>query len=265
MASTASGATESRTPLLSIKNLCIRFGGVLALDNVNLDISPGRIVGLIGPNGAGKTTMFNCISRLYQPTSGRIEFAGEDLTTSTPQRIARLGIGRTFQNVASFDELSVLDNVRIGAHTRSTGNIVSDMLSLPNARRQERSIDETAYKFIDYLGLADVAHSTISSLSLGTRKRVEIARALAMSPRLLMLDEPAGGLTHSEVAELGRLFVKIRDDWQITILLVEHHMQLVMSVSDEVTVLNFGKNLAHGTPSQIRSNPDVIHAYLGRS
>lgn len=265
MASTSSEATESRTPLLSIKNLCIRFGGVLALDNVNLDISPGRIVGLIGPNGAGKTTMFNCISRLYQPTSGRIEFAGEDLTRSTPQRIARLGIGRTFQNVASFDDLSVLDNVRIGAHTRSTGNIISDMLSLPNARRQERSIDETAYKFIDYLGLADVAHSTISSLSLGTRKRVEIARALAMSPRLLMLDEPAGGLTHSEVAELGRLFVKIRDDWQITILLVEHHMQLVMSVSDEVTVLNFGKNLAHGTPSQIRSNPDVIHAYLGRS
>lgn len=251
------------TPVISVDNVTVRFDGIVALDGVGFDINQGEILGLIGPNGAGKTTLFNCLSRLYTPSEGSIAFCGKSILGLPSHQIAGLGIGRTFQNVASFHNLSVRDNVRIGAHANSRSDPISDALRLPWVRREEQRIDEVTADLLGWLDLGAVAEQPVGGLPFGTQKRVEIARALASRPKLLLLDEPAGGLNHDEVDELGGLIRKIRDERGVTILLVEHHMLLVMSVSDRVIVLNFGKKISEGTPDVVQKDPEVITAYLG--
>jgi len=250
-------------PILSVRDVGIKFGGIIALAGISFDMAPCTILGLIGPNGAGKTTLFNCLSRLYTPDSGDVLFDGQSILDRPAHRIAEIGIGRTFQNLALFPSLSVLDNVRIGTHSRIRSDYLSDALYLPWTNRNERFADQTAQEMIAYLGLRNVANSKVSDLPFGTQKRVELARALATDPKLLLLDEPACGLNHEEVGELGSIIRQIRDERKISILLVEHHMSLVMSISDKVVALNFGKKIGEGGPSDIQKHPDVIAAYLG--
>ncbi|MSP49006.1 MAG: ABC transporter ATP-binding protein [Alphaproteobacteria bacterium] len=256
-------SAEGAPPLLAVRDVVVRFGGIVALDGVSFDLPPGRILGLIGPNGAGKTTLFNCLSRLYTPVSGDIQFEGRSILGRSPHRIAEIGIGRTFQNLALFRGLSVLDNVLVGGHTRTRGDFLSDALGLPGVRAREIALARAADEFIDHLGLGAVARLPVVGLPFGTQKRVELARALVMRPKLLLLDEPAGGLNHEEVADLGRLIRQIRDDHGITVLLVEHHMGLVMSVSDTVVALDFGRKICEGPPALVQKDEAVIRAYLG--
>lgn len=258
----ATSSTDSR-PLLAVRDVVVRFGGIVALDGVSFDLPAGRILGLIGPNGAGKTTLFNCLSRLYTPASGDVLFEGASILGRPPHRIAEIGIGRTFQNLALFRGLTVLENVLVGGHTRTRSDFFSDALGLPGVRRQDEELARAAGEVIDYLGLGEVARRPVMGLPFGTQKRVELARALVMRPKLLLLDEPAGGLNHEEVADLGRLIRQIRDDHGITVLLVEHHMGLVMSVSDIVVALDFGRKIAEGPPAAVQKDEAVIRAYLG--
>ncbi len=249
--------------LLRIRDLCLRFGGIVALDRVSFDIEQGQICGLIGPNGAGKTTLFNCLSRLYTPDSGEITFTGMPLLTVPRHRVAALGIGRTFQNLALFRTMSVRRNILVGAHCRTHSGFLSDALRLPRVQAEERDLGRRTEALIGMLGLESVAGLSVDELPFGTRKRVELARALASEPRLLLLDEPAGGLNHEEVEQLRALIVTIRERLSLTILLVEHHMNFVMGVSDKVVALDFGRKIAEGTPKDVQGNHDVIRAYLG--
>ena len=255
--------TQSINSLLKVTDVVVTFGGITALDGVSFDVPQGNIVGLIGPNGAGKTTLFNCLSRLYVPDSGDIQFSGTSLLSLPAHHIASIGIGRTFQNLALFSTMSVLKNVMVGGHTQSRSGFISNALRLPSVRREEAKLEEMAWQLLDYLQLTEEAYTLVGELPFGTQKRVELARALACHPQLLLLDEPAGGLNHDEIDTLAQLIRQIRDDRNITILLVEHHMNLVMSVSDQVVAIDFGRKIGQGTPGEIQSNPDVIRAYLG--
>jgi len=249
--------------LLRVHNVGVRFGGIVALDDVSFDVAPNCIVGLIGPNGAGKTTLFNCLSRLYECDCGDIVFDGRSLLRVPRHRIAALGIGRTFQNLALFGTMTVLDNVMIGHHCRMRSGFLSNALRLPGVGRHESAATDKASALIEFLGLKAVAGTRVSDLPIGTQKRVELARALASDPTLLLLDEPASGLNHEEVGVLGAVIRDIRDRLGVTILLVEHHMNLVMGISDLVVALDFGRKIAEGTPDEVRAHPEVVQAYLG--
>ncbi|HVY06842.1 MAG TPA: ABC transporter ATP-binding protein [Burkholderiales bacterium] len=252
-------------PLLRVANLTVRFGGIVALDDVSFDVMPGQIAGVIGPNGAGKTTLFNCLSRLYPFQGGSIHCQGQSLPAVARHRIAGLGIGRTFQNLALFRSMSVLDNVLIGAHSRSRGGFLVNALRLPLAAREEARVVAEARELLELLELRDVAHRCVADLPFGTQKRVEFARALAGKPQLLLLDEPACGLNHEEVGGLSALIRGIRDRFGMTVLLVEHHMGLVMRLSDKVVALNFGRKIAEGRPEEVRQHEEVVRAYLGKA
>lgn len=249
--------------ILELQDITQEFGGLHALEHVNLQVEEEQIFGVIGPNGAGKTTLFNIVSGIYVPTQGRLVFKGEQLNHVAPHDIARLGIARTFQNIRLFNKLSVLDNVRVGSHGITKSGLFSGMLRLPAARREEKLIMEQAKELLNMLGLYEKRWEYAESLAYGEQRRLEIARALALNPSLLLLDEPAAGMNPQEKEELMQLIQQIRGERHVTILLVEHDMNLVMNICDRLAVLDYGKKIADGTPEEIKNDARVVESYLG--
>ena len=249
--------------LLAVEDLAISFGGLAALSRVGFAVAEGEVFGLIGPNGAGKTTVFNVMTGLYRPDRGRLTFAGADLVRLSPHRIARAGIGRTFQNTEVFRALSALDNVLVGAHASLHGGLLAAACGLAAVRREESAARTRARALLERVGLGDVAEVAAGSLPLGSQKRLELARALAGGPRLLLLDEPAGGLNPTETRTLMELIRRLREELALTIMIVEHDMDLVMGLCDRVAVLHYGRKIAEGTPREVAGDAAVIEAYLG--
>ena len=258
------GSANATAPLLQVDGVTLAFGGVKALSGVGFGVQPGSITAVIGPNGAGKTSLFNTISGFYRPTSGSIHFQGQDITRIPAPRRAKLGLGRSFQNIALFRGMTVLDNIKLGRHAHLKTNVFDALFYLGRARREEaelrRDIEE---RIIDFLEIDHIRHAPVAALPYGLQKRVEMARALAMQPQILMLDEPVAGMNREETEDMARFILDVRAEWGVTVLMVEHDMGMVMDLSDHVVVLNFGQVIAQGTPAAVQANPEVIRAYLG--
>ncbi len=253
-----------KLPVLDVRNLGIDFGGLTAVDSFNITIGPTEIAGLIGPNGAGKTTIFNLLTGVYQPTRGSVLVNGIDIKAMPVHKVNKLGIARTFQNIRLFSEMTALDNVKVGMHNEIKCSFLSSLLRLPGYYRAEAAANLKAMELLDFMGLADVADQKAGSLPYGVQRRLEIVRALATNPSIILLDEPAAGMNPSETAELMHQIRRIRDTFHIAIFLIEHDMNLVMNVCETIAVVNYGKIICKGTPEQVRQNPAVIEAYLGK-
>ena len=257
-------AQKEQAAALAVEGLSLSFGGLKALTDVSFDVAPGSITALIGPNGAGKTSMFNCISGCYRPRAGRIVMDGTDVTAVRPPERARMGFARTFQNIALFRGMTVLDNIKLGRHAHMKTGLLDALLYAGRAAREEEELRaEIERDVIDFLEINHIRNAPVGALSYGLQKRVELARALAMRPRILLLDEPVAGMNREETEDMARFILDVKEEWGTTILMVEHDMGMVMDISDRVVVLNFGQIVTQGLPHEVQNNPDVIAAYLG--
>lgn len=261
---------EHSSPVLEVNSVSKRFGGLLALSDINIKVNRGEIVSLIGPNGAGKTTLFNCITSIYVPDEGKVlltDFSGKEhsLAEKKPFQVTELGMARTFQNIRLFPNMTVLENVMVARHCRTKAGILGALFRPPSVRREEKAIESESYALLNYMGLGGVFEEEARNLAYGQQRKLEIARALATNPYVLLLDEPAAGMNPNETRELQQLILEIRKEFKLSILLIEHDMSMVMSVSDRIYVVEYGCNIAEGTPEEVRNNPQVIKAYLGDS